>query len=126
MADIQREIWKGSVAALGGTTSGAPAILLVPALNAMFDVTTTRTVALQTHQPLVIFLMLAMAMLSCSLLAGFDMGEQSGRSWLHVICFAAVLTVSFYVILDLEYPRLGLIRINWMDQLFHDLRAAMG
>ena len=70
--------------------------------------------------------MLALAMLACSLLAGFEMGVGPGRSWLHVVCFAAVLTMAFFVILDLEYPRVGLIRLDWMDQVLRDLRGGMG
>lgn len=123
MADIQREIWDGSVAACTQVSSPAPCTLLLDALNAMFDITTTRTVAAQTHQPAMIFVMLAIAMLACSLLAGVGMGAS--RSWLHVVCFAAVLTIAFYVVLDLEYPRVGLIRIDWMDRVLVDVRNGM-
>jgi hypothetical protein len=125
MAELQNEIWRESVTACGEVASSAPAMLLLPALNTMFDITTTRTVAFQSHQPTIIFVMLALAMLACSLLAGFEMGIGSGRNWLHVVCFAAVLTIAFFVILDLEYPRVGLLRLDWMDQLLRDLRSGM-
>jgi len=126
MADLQKEIWDGSVAGCREGGSQAASMLLLPALNAMIDITTTRTVAMQTHQPGVIFVMLALVMLACSLLAGFGMGVGGARSWLHVVCFAAVLTIAFYVILDLEYPRIGLIRIDWMDRILEDVRRSMG
>jgi hypothetical protein len=42
------------------------------------------------------------------------------------VCFAVVLTIAFLVILDLEYPRVGLIRIDWMDQVLKDVRSDMG
>jgi hypothetical protein len=126
MADLQKEIWEGSVAACRASGAQACTMLLLPAENAMIDITTTRTVAAQTHQPGVIFVMLALLMLACSLLAGFGMGVGSARSWLHVVCFAAVLTIAFYVILDLEYPRVGVIRIDWMDQILKDVRSSMG
>ncbi len=125
-AELQKEIWEGSVAACGTAGAQAPALLLLPALNAMIDVTTTRTVALQTHQPAVIFVMLGLVMLACSLLAGFEMSAENRMSWLHVVCFAAVLTLAYYVILDLEYPRVGLIRIDWMDRILEDVRRGMG
>jgi hypothetical protein len=125
MADLQKEIWEGSVVACRESGSQASTLLLLPALNAMIDITTTRTVALQTHQPAVIFVMLALVMLACSLLAGFGMSVGTSRSWLHVVCFAAVLTIAFYVILDLEYPRVGVIRIDWMDRVLEDLRRSM-
>jgi len=83
-------------------------------------------VAMQTHQPAIILIMLALLMLACSLLAGFGMAVGTARSWLHIVCFAAVLTIAFYVILDLEYPRVGLIRIDWMDRVLEDVRRGMG
>lgn len=126
MARLQREIWEGSVAACRSSETTAASMLLVPALNAMIDITTTRTAAFRMHQPVVIFVMLALLMLACSLLAGVGMAANPTRSWLHVVCFAAVLTITFYVILDLEYPRFGLIRIDWMDHLLVALRASMG
>jgi hypothetical protein len=35
------------------------------------------------------------------------------------------MAVALYVILDLEYPRLGLIRVSDFDQVLVDLRATM-
>jgi hypothetical protein len=100
-------------------------MLLLPALNAMIDISSTRTVALQTHQPMLVFVMLAISMLASALVAGFDM-ESRTRSWAHVICFTVLVTIAYFVILDLEYPRLGLIRIDWMDQILRNVRAGMG
>jgi len=39
--------------------------------------------------------------------------------------FAAILAISVYVILDLEYPRAGLIKIDSYDQVLIDVRKAM-
>ena len=63
--------------------------------------------------------------MASALVAGFDM-ESGTRSWPHVICFAVVVTIAYFVILDLEYPRLGLIRIDWMDEVLRNVRASMG
>jgi hypothetical protein len=61
-----------------------------------------------------------LAPLGSSLLAG-----DKTRSWLHLFGFAAILTVTVYVILDIEYPRLGLIRIDAFDQVLRDVRQSM-
>ncbi|HEX4826213.1 MAG TPA: hypothetical protein VFV19_18075 [Candidatus Polarisedimenticolaceae bacterium] len=123
MAALQMEIWNGAIAA--SARSEMPVrLLLLPALNDMIDITTTRTTAIQMHTPAIIFVMLAVTMLACALLAGMDM-SGSGLSWPHVLAFAAVLTIAFYVILDLEFPRVGLIRIDWMDQVLVGVRASM-
>ena len=42
-----------------------------------------------------------------------------------MIGFAAVMAITVYVILDIEYPRRGLIRVDRFDQARVDLRASM-
>lgn len=123
---LQLEIWRDSVAATQGPDSGPARMLLVPALNAMFDITTSRAAALRTHPPVIIFGLLGVLCLASALFAGYGMAAESGRSWLHIVGFALILAVSVYVILDLEYPRLGLIRVDDFDQFLRDVRAGMG
>jgi len=89
----------------------------------MIDITSTRTMALQMHPPKVIFGMLFGLALIGSMLAGRGMGQ--GRHWLYVVAFASVMAISVYVILDLEYPRFGLIRVDPFDQLLVNVRATM-
>lgn len=100
-------------------------MLLLPALNAMFDITTTRTGAAKLHSPLIIFMMLGTLTLACSLFAGYDMATRQRRNVLHSVAFAVVLAVTIYVIIDIEYPRNGLIQVAEFDQVLVDLRASM-
>jgi len=100
-------------------------MLLLPALNAMIDITTTRTMAAQMHPPTIIFVMLFGLALASALLAGYGMASATSRSWLHVLGFAAALAVAVYVIFDLEYPRFGMIRVDAFDQALVDLRESM-
>jgi hypothetical protein len=120
---LQGRIWKAALEAAAGAPQAT--VLLVPALNAMFDITTTRTVALQTHPPAIIFAMLGLVALTCSLLAGYAMAGTKQRSLVHGLGFALILTLTVYVILDIEYPRVGLVRIDAMDRLLTDVRQAM-
>lgn len=120
---LQGEIWSACVEAGRGAPQAT--MLLLPALNAMIDITTTRTVALQTHPPFVIFAMLGLLALVCSLLAGYAMAGGKSRSLVHSVGFAVVLTLTVYVILDLEFPRIGLIRIDAADSVLKDVRQSM-
>lgn len=123
---LQLEIWRQSVAAsrAQGVSSAAP-LLLLPALNAMIDITTTRTMAMQIHPPVVIFALLFGLALASSLLVGYGMASSKARNWLHMIGLAFVMSVSVYVILDIEYPRLGFIRVDSFDQALVELRESM-
>jgi hypothetical protein len=123
---MQGEIWRQAVAACraSGALPAAPTLLL-PALNGMFDITMTRAMALHIHPPTIIFVMLFGIALVSALLAGFGMGSAGSRSWLHMICFSAAVAIAVYVIMDIEYPRLGLIRVETFDQALVDLRRTM-
>ena len=123
--ELQAEIWQKSVAAAGRSGSAAATMLLLPALNAMIDITNTRLGAVEDHPPDVIFVTLAIIALAGSVLAGYEMASGTRRSWLHILSFALILSISVYVILDLEFPRLGLIRVDAFDHYVVDVRNSM-
>jgi hypothetical protein len=60
-----------------------------------------------------------------ALLAGSGRSASPKRSLLHIFAFAAIMAVMVFVILDLEYPRLGLIRVDAFDQILVDRLAGM-
>jgi hypothetical protein len=122
--DFQKQIW--NLAVDSSPNAGAPpaTMLLLPALNAMFDITTTRTEAVKVHPPAVIFVMLGVLSLACSLFAGYDMANRVKCHSLHTFAFALVVSITVYVIIDLEFPRLGLIRMTDSDELLVSLRKS--
>jgi hypothetical protein len=123
--ELQRQIWQQAVEAIRADGSLPAPLLLLPALNAMIDITTTRTMATQLHPPLIVFVMLFVLALAASLMAGYGMTGSKLRSRLHMLGFALVMAVAVFVILDLEYPRLGLVRVDAFDQALVDLREGM-
>ena len=124
--ELQTQIWRQAVAAsrAQGAAPAAP-MLLLPALNAMIDITTTQVMATQMHPPIVIFAMLFALALAASLMAGYGISGSKVRRWFHMVGFALVMAIAVYVILDIEYPRLGLIRVDAFDQALIDLRESM-
>ena len=64
-------------------------------------------------------------MRSCLLLAGHGMTSEPVRSWIHMLVFATMLSITVYVIIDLEHPGSGLIRVGGFDQALLDVRASM-
>jgi hypothetical protein len=53
------------------------------------------------------------------------MAASQQRNWLHSIGLALVTAASVFVILDIEYPRLGLIRVDAFDRALIELRQSM-
>jgi hypothetical protein len=122
---IQAEIWSRSVAACQKSPTPAACMLVLPALNEMIDITTTRTMATLTHAPLIIIGLLVMLSFLGAMLSGYTMSLQARRNPLHMILFALAISSTVYVVLDLEYPRAGLINLTAMDQAIVGLRESM-
>ena len=100
-------------------------MLLLPALNTMIDIAATRALAMQIHPPAIIFAMLVGLALASALLVGYGMAGGRKRNWLHMLGLAFVMAFAIYVILDIEYPRFGFIRVDAFDQALVELRESM-
>ncbi len=123
---LQGGIWTRAVAGSRHASAHPDAgKLLLPALNEMFDITTTRTMAARSHPPLIIFVLLFVLGLGCALMAGHGMAGARTWSWFHAVAFAVFISLATYTILDIEYPRTGFIRLSAFDQVLIDLRESM-
>jgi len=125
VGELQQQIWSHAVAASRNDPSQNAARLLLPAINEMIDITTSRRIAMYTQLPLLIFLLLAAVALISGLLAGYAMEKRKSRSWLHMVLYAAVISVTIYAVLDLEYPRFGLIHLTEADKALIQLRDSI-
>jgi hypothetical protein len=124
--ELQNDIWTHAVRSCQQANSTTATMLLLPALNDMIDILTTQNMASLIHPPLIIYIMLGVLALAAALLAGHAMAGGKTRNWVHLLTFAVVMAATVYVILDIEYPRLGLIRVDAVDQVLADLRRSMG
>jgi len=124
--ELQGDVWQLAVAATQRKdATQAATIVLMPQLQDMFSLATARVAATQIHPPTVIYEMLIALALVAALLAGYQAAGERGYDWIHKIAFAGIVAATVYLILDIEYPRLGFIRIDAIDQVLVDLRAGM-
>jgi len=123
--ELQRKIWSASVAAARNAPDTTASLLVIPALNDMFDIATTRTMAGFIHAPSIILALLVMLSLLAAVLAGSEMASQPQRNGLQMVLFALAISCTVYVVLDLEFPRAGLINLSSMDQVIMQLRQTM-
>jgi len=120
----QQEIWSAAVAAARESHQVPPFSVFLPALNQMIDITQTRESVAQMRTPLAVFVMVATLALVGSLFAGYDLAGKT-RYWFHKVGFALVMALALFVIIDLEFPRLGLIRVDASDSALYDVQRAM-
>lgn len=121
IAALEAQLWRDTVAATAKPENLPARNLVIPALNTVFEVAELRAGANEHHPPKVIYVMLYGLGLGVSLLGGFGMAASSTRSTVHMVTFAAAISVALYVITDLEFPRLGLIRLDHADHFLNEI-----
>lgn len=124
---LQSEIWSLAVAACtaSGSNSTTGRDMVISSLNEMFDIANRRMHTRLLHPPKVIFVLLFVLGLVCSFMAGHGMAENKRPNWVHMLAFAIFTSLTVYVILDIEYPRHGLIRVDSIDQILVELLQRM-
>lgn len=122
---LAEEIWDRAVVDARQSDQPQVARLILPALNAVIDLSNSEMMATQLHPPLIIFLLLALLTLEASFLAGYAMAVGKSRHWVHAMTFCVVIATTVYIILDIEYPLVGLIRIDSVNQNLVELRQSM-
>jgi hypothetical protein len=53
------------------------------------------------------------------------MAARQRRSWLHILSYALAIAITIYAVLDLDYPRSGLIRLDAADRAMLQLRDSI-
>lgn len=119
--ELQDMIWDKAVAATQGTENQAARMLLIPSLNEMIDIVTTRSIAIQTHSPFMIWVVLTLLVLACAGIVGYSSSHVEHPRYIYLIVFAIVTIFTMYIIFDVEYPRYGIIRLDQTNQLLVDL-----
>ncbi|MGB9242798.1 MAG: hypothetical protein WCC03_05550 [Candidatus Acidiferrales bacterium] len=122
---MQRQIWSQALIASRADVTQNSARLLLPALNDMIDVTTSRAIALENHLPALMFYLLICVALLTGLLAGYAMSKRQSRSWLHILLYAAIISITIYAIFDFDNPRYGLIKADAADKALLQLRDSI-
>jgi len=123
---LQGDIWNRTLAALSHSAVPPSAyVILLPALNEMFDIVTTRVRAAYTHTPVMIYGFLFAIALGCSILVGYNAGPSRSPYSVRTVGFALISVMSLVVILDLEFPRYGLIRLDIADQALVELQTTL-
>jgi len=123
--DLKAKVWNAAVAACPQDGFRPACAQALPAIANAFEVARMRIGASEKHPPQIVYVMLFGLALGGSLLAGFGMAAATARSWIHMVIFAATLTVTLYAVTDMEYPRLGLIRIESFDHFLVDAHQQM-
>ncbi len=97
---------------------------IIPALNSMIDITTTRDMARITTIPESIWILLFILTLSASFISGY--GSKTGKiDRVLLVGFVLMTSMTIYIILDLDRPRRGIITLESAQEKIIELREML-
>lgn len=94
---------------------------IVPALNAMIDITTTRRAAGEATLPASIIYFLFLLSMGTAFLLGYE--DKGPLDWVMVLGFSVMLSATVFTIIDLDRPRSGIINMDVPHQRMVDVRG---
>jgi hypothetical protein len=111
-ARLQTEFWTRAAAYAQQDPNPVKVGLLLQSLNQAIDLAETRWMAFQNHVPeSVIYVNAAVGLLS-AMLVGYSFGVNGRRNVFSMFMLAVSITLVLAVIIDLDRPRSGYIRVS--------------
>lgn len=98
---------------------------ILPEASDMFDASENQRLAMKFHPPPIIWQALVGLSLVGSLVAGYNLGIQKSRDWFLILVYAILMTGTIAIIMNLEYPRVGLISLDDFDIELINLRNSL-
>ncbi len=109
---LQHRLWDVSLRAAEIDPRPSTTGLLIQSLNSMFDAYASRDAALQKHVPEVVLLVLFAVFMIAGSVLGYAGGLHGARPMLATVAMTVLIILVIFLILDLDRPRRGLIRVN--------------
>ena len=122
---VQHKIWK-DVTAAGNTDPNSNIIpLAITSMTNMFDAFHTGIEIAQVHPPRIIFILLIGLSVLGGFLVGYSSAENKHKFPIHTLCYVILTSFIIYVIINLEYPRVGFIHLDAFDHILMTTRQEM-
>ena len=115
--ELQNQIWEIANASVLQDKNPGVITLVLSSTNEVIDVANERLQATRTRPPMIVYILLFTLPLASAFLVGQSMSANQRRPLFYMATFCVTISVIIYIILDLEFPRLGLIRIDLGDKV---------
>jgi len=110
--ELQRDMWQGAIRTARRDPHSTMVPLFIGELNDTIDLSTEEAAVLVAHIPDVVIVGILLIAFIASAMMGYGFGRQGKRALVFKALFAAMLAIALGLILDLERPQRGLIRVN--------------
>jgi hypothetical protein len=86
--------------------------LFIAALNDTINLSSEERAVLSTHIPDIVIVWLLLIAFIASAMMGYGFGRQGKRAVIFKVVFAIMVAIVFGLVLDLDRPQRGIIRVN--------------
>ncbi len=115
-------LWKRVTAFSANKDMYLQSMQMVPALNSMFDIATSRNISRQETVPnSIVYFLLIISLISVFYI-GYLSTEENYLNKTIVIGFCLLIALVIYITLDLDSPRKGLINLDISYQAMYDVK----
>lgn len=118
---LQTQLWRRAVSSCRQEDSQTTTRLILPEISRMTDLGNYRYLSLKIQPPVLPNMALGIIALFSALVAGRCMSFMKRTVWINSIILAAIIAVIIYVILDIDYPRMGLIQAHSAETVLSEL-----
>jgi len=119
--DLQASLWERASSLGRDKDNLHRTAQMIPGLNAMFDIASTRTAATLDKVPEIIFYLLFLISITASLMVGYAGGIKP--DWTMVLSFSLMISMTVYLIVDLDRPRKGAITMDTANEQIVQLKS---
>ena len=119
--EISDKIWKRAIEESKKPENISRTAQMIPAVNNMIEVITTRDSERVSHVPPLVLWVLLILILAGAFLLGADVTGRK-RNKLPIFSYAFVMSLTFNLIIELNQPSSGLINFDAIQQKIIDLR----
>ena len=119
---ISSKLWKRACSLAKDPSNLAATQQMIPALNTMIDVTTSRLAGERAKVPQSILIMLFFLALISAFYSGYSEGRKGRIDWLVQIGFCLLVSLVVLFTLDLDRPRRGFVNLDVPNKTIIDLR----
>lgn len=122
---VQHQIWKSVADAAKDNPNNGMLQVVAPVIIKMFDEFHSGINMARIHPPAVIFLLLIALAALGAFLMGYNAAESKEKHSIHILAYVFLTAFVIYLIMNLEFPRVGFIRYSLFDQMLADVRTDM-
>jgi hypothetical protein len=111
-SELQRDMWRATMQSARRDARSTMVPLVVAALNDTLNLSTEERAVLTTHIPDVVIIWVLLIALIASAMMGYGFGREGKRALIFKAVFAVMVALVFGLVLDLDRPQRGIIRVS--------------